>query len=194
MSQLKSLNVNDVKLPSPPAIAMRILETVRKEDPSFQDLARIISADPALTAKLLKMANSSFYSLPKQINLIEKALSVIGLDAVKNIALSFVIAKEMRGTNEGKFDFDHFWKRAVTSAVAAELATSLLKVRVSDVFVCGLLQDIGILVMYTCQPYEYMKVLDEKETSERSVQELEREVFGGPSGNRSRTPRGVGTA
>jgi len=168
----------DIKLPSPPAIAVRILDTVKKEDSSFRDLADIIASDPALTAKILKIANSSFYSPTAKIDSIQRALSLIGVDTLKNIALSFVIAGNMRTTGSEGFDFDFFWKRAITSAVGAELLATLVRHRSDDTFVTALLQDIGIVIMYFCQPTEYAKVLDEKRISGKPIVEIENSVFG----------------
>jgi HD-like signal output (HDOD) protein len=116
----------DIHLPSPPAIAVRILEAVKREETSSDELARIITADPALTSRILKVANSSFYALSSKVDSIQRALTVIGYDALKNIALSFVIVGEMRGQSEDCFDFDFFWKRSVTTAVSGELITSLI--------------------------------------------------------------------
>lgn len=178
MQKLKSLNLNDTKLPSPPAIAIRILDVVRKNEPSFQELARIISADPALTAKLLKVSNSAIYSLPNKINTIEMALSVLGVDVVKNIALSFVISKDLTGSSDSKFNFDLFWKRAVTAAVGAELLAKLLRIHSKDVFVCALLQDIGVLLMYLCRRDDFLRVLDEREASSEPLHLIEKKVFG----------------
>src|SRR5512140_2775894 len=125
--RLQQLITDQLSLPSPPAIAVQILNAVQRDDVSLHDLARIISADPALTAKLLRVANSSFYSLPNQITSIERALTVLGTNVIKNIALSFAIAGDLRGSEQGGFDFNYFWRRSVTSAVAAELLTSLLQ-------------------------------------------------------------------
>ena len=111
----------DIKLPSPPAIAVRILEAVKKEETSFEELARIITADPALTSKILSVANSPIYALPSEVDSIQRALTVIGCSALKNIALSFVIASELRSPSDNGFDFDYFWKRSVTAAVSGEL-------------------------------------------------------------------------
>lgn len=172
------VSLHEIKLPSPPAIALRILEAVKKDDASFEELARIILVDPALTAKILKVANSSFYSMPNKINTIEKALSVLGMNVTKNIALSFVIAKEFIGAENLGFDFKYFWKRAVTCAVAAELLATKLSYRNEELFVTALLQDIGVLILYLGRPNEYRQVLEEKRITEVSIRGSEQKVFG----------------
>ena len=171
-------DLSGIKLPSPPAIAVRILEAVKKEETSFDELARIITADPALTSKILRVANSPMYALPAKVNSIQRALTVIGCSALKNIALSFVIAKEMRAQSEDGFDFDFFWKRSVTAAVSGELIASLVGLQSDDIFVSALLQDIGIVIMYLSNPDDYKNVLEEKKRTEQPIIDVEKQVFG----------------
>lgn len=178
MTALEDKGLADIKLPSPPAIAVRILEAVKKEETSFDELAKIITADPALTSKILRVANSPIYAIPTKVDSIQRALTVIGCNALKNIALSFVIAKEMRSQSDDTFDFDYFWKRSVTAAVSGELISALIGVKSDDIFVTSLLQDIGIVIMYLSKHDEYIKVLEEKKSSSLSVVAAEKNVFG----------------
>jgi diguanylate cyclase (GGDEF)-like protein len=150
---------NKVNLPSPPAIAVQILSTVQKEDFSLDDLEQIISADPALTSKMLRLANSSFYGLPSKVSNISRALAILGTNVIKNIALSFVIAADLRNGDESYFNFDYFWRRSVTTAVAAELVFEAIGEKDEDIFVTALLQDIGILVMFLSQGDSYVDIL-----------------------------------
>ena len=167
-----------IKLPSPPAIAIRILETVKGADSSSGELSEVISADPALAAKILKLANSSLYGLTVPVDSIKKAVTVIGINALKNIALSFVIVKELRGHAEGGFDFDFFWKRSLTAAVGADLLSPVVNGKSDDLFVTALLQDIGIVIMYLSEKADYLKVLDERMTAGTPLQATERRIFG----------------
>jgi diguanylate cyclase (GGDEF)-like protein len=154
-NEIERLIKEQIHLPSPPAIAVKILNTVRDEKSSMADLERIISADPALTSKMLRIANSAFYSLPNEVSNISRALSILGTNVIKNIALSFVISGDLRGTSDSIFDFDYFWRRAVTAAVAAELVMGLVAKKDDDIFVTGLLQDIGVLILYRAKGREY---------------------------------------
>ncbi len=178
MSVIKQLIKDDIRLPSPPSIAIRILKAVKKGDASYSELANIISSDPSLTAKTLKVVNSSFYALREKVGSLEKALAILGLNTMKNIALSFVMANELRSNSDGGFDFNFFWKRSVTAAVAADLSANLIDKESQDAFVSGLLQDIGIAVMYFSRDDEYLKVLDEKTAGELSVEAAENIIFG----------------
>ncbi|NNL76715.1 MAG: GGDEF domain-containing protein [Desulfobacterales bacterium] len=178
MTLMDAFFKDDIQIPSPPSIAVRILDAVKKDEASFDELAKIISSDPALSAKILKVTNSSFYALPQKIDSIPKALSVLGTHTLKNIALSFVIAKGVRGPSEGMFDFDFFWKRALTAAVSADILSPVISDKNEDIFVTALLQDIGITIMYLCRTGDYLKVLDEKRISSAAIEEAEKKIFG----------------
>jgi len=158
-AEIEKLVKGQINLPSPPAIAVQILSTVQAEDYSLNDLEQIITADPALTGKLLRIANSSYYSLPSTISSVSRALSVLGTNVIKNIALSFVITTELHRDEDSFFDFDYFWKRSVTAAVAAELVAQSIGEKNDDLFVTALLQDIGILIMYLNKGEDYVGAL-----------------------------------
>ncbi len=166
------------KIPSPPAVAVRVLEAVKDERQGFESLTRIISADPALTAKTLSLVNSSFYGLPQQITDLNQAISILGTDTIKNIALSFVIIKSYRGKKNDGFDYDYFWRRAITAAVAAEMLRTKLDIKNGPFFTAALLMDLGVILMYLSNPKSYLRVLDLKRATGKCVCEAEREVFG----------------
>ena len=167
-----------IRLPSPPVIAVRLLDVVKKEDFSFGHLAAIIEADPALTAKVLRLANSPLYGLPSEVDSIERALVVLGADAVKNIALSFVLTKDLRRSPGRGFDLDLFWRRSVTAAVAAKVLASLFRLRDDGIFISALLQDLGIIVMYSAKREDYLRVMEEKRLSGVGLHAIEKLIFG----------------
>lgn len=176
--ELRQLIEDQINIPSPPAIAVQILDAVQQEESSIQELVRIISADPALTGKMLKVANSSFYSLQNKVTSVERALSVLGTEVIKNIALSFVIASELRDDGHPSFNFDYFWRRSITSAVAAELLKNLLDYQNDDIFVTALLHDIGVLLLYTSKRDEYVTLLRERYNTQAQLTDLEQREFG----------------
>lgn len=176
--ELHHLIRDQINLPSPPAIAVRILETVQNKDSSLKDLEKIISADPALTGKMLRIANSAFYSLPSEITNVGRALSILGTNVIKNIALSFVIAGNMRGEEDPFFDFEYFWRRAVTAAVATKMVMALLETKNEDIFVAGLLKDLGVLTMYLTKGQDYVQTLREcRATKGTGLVDFEQEKY-----------------
>jgi diguanylate cyclase (GGDEF)-like protein len=163
MKSYDDLVKGDFQLPSLPEVAMRILDAVKQDE---------------FTAKILKMANSSFYGLTQKVSTIEKAISILGSTALKNVALSFVISREFRKNASIGFDFDYFWKRAVTAAIAADLTGKRVSSKNDDLFVAGLLMDIGVIIMYMTRPEEYLHVLYERKLSDFPVEAIEKTFFG----------------
>jgi two-component system, cell cycle response regulator len=178
MQPVQALISGRIRLPSPPLIAVKILEEVRKDDFTFQDLAYLIESDPALTARILKASNSSYFNPRSKVTSIEKALGLLGSATVTNIALSFVIVSELQAESSGAFDTTIFWKRALTAAVAAEMISTLVGSPYRDIFVISLLQDIGILVMHGSKPHDYQKVFQYREQHQTPLCEAEQEIFG----------------
>jgi diguanylate cyclase (GGDEF)-like protein len=166
-----------VRLPSPPAIALKILEAVRQEENSFDDLAQIVRSDPSLSVRILKVANSSLYGLSQPIDSLAQATGLIGTDALKNIALSFVIVQEFQNAPQGSFDLDYFWRRAITAAVAADVLGGAVGHKDHDLFVSGLLQDIGVLILFLSLPEAYITVLDNKRVSGDTTCAAEKKQF-----------------
>jgi len=178
VKSVKSLITGKIRLPSPPQIAIKILETVRKDTFTFRDLAHLIESDPALTARILKTANSSYYNPTSRVASIEKALALLGTHAVTNIALSFVIVSEFQAAASGTFDTTLFWRRALTAAVAAETTAALSGKPNHDIFVIALLQDIGILVMNSSSPQAYQQVFELKQVEKIPLLDAEKQIFG----------------
>jgi diguanylate cyclase (GGDEF)-like protein len=178
LEDVRFLISQKLELPSPPTIVMRILEAVQDDDSCFAELGKIISADPSLTAKLLRVANSSMYGFGGRVKNIESALAILGINALKNIALSFIIVRKWQGDSSSVFDFDYFWKRSVTAAVAARMLAPMVNYDSNDIFVSGLLQDIGVLVFFQHRTDAYMEVLALKNSTERPGHIIERQQFG----------------
>ncbi len=144
----------------------------------MQQMADIISSDPALSAKLLRVANSSIYGLSYKVGSIDKALTVLGINVLKNIALSFVISEELRNASEVGFDLEYFWRRAVTAAVAADLTAKMVGQSNEDAFVTALLADIGILLLQRDDPVGYQALLDEHAANGSLISEVEKKHYG----------------
>jgi len=166
-----------VKLPTLPAVAARIIDNITNEDFSPKALADLIMIDPALSVKVLSIANSPLYAMQEKVDSVHRAVEVLGANIVRNLALSFSIIDGMTGAGFEEFDHKGFWERSVIRAVAADTASRLLN-RYSDaVFSVGLLADIGKLLMYLVRPGDYMRVLSEIAFAGTKDYEIERTIF-----------------
>jgi putative nucleotidyltransferase with HDIG domain len=131
-----------------PEITVKIIELVEDPSSTAQDLHNVISNDPALCSRILKVVNSSFYGLPGQIGSINRAIVLLGLNAVKNIAISASLAKLFRGGELcPNFAARDLWQHSIITATAAKLVADELAMGIPDeAFLSGLIHDIGVMV------------------------------------------------
>jgi len=138
-----------------------------------------IKADPAITAKILKASNSSFFGLRSECKGIERAVPLLGTMVVTSLALSFSLSESAITEGPLKSRFDSYWKQSIIQSAAAELlATKLGNELKYDSFLIGLLQDIGHLAMLRSIPNELLPVLEQAEEQQRNSSEVESEVLG----------------
>ncbi len=131
-----------------PEITLKIIDLVEDPSSTAQDLHQIISNDPALCSRILKVVNSSFYGLPGQIASINRAIVMLGLNAVKNIAIAASLAKLFRGGDlTPSFSAKDLWTHSNATAAACKLICSELGLGLGDeAYLAGLIHDIGVMV------------------------------------------------
>ncbi len=167
------------ELPTLPTVASEIITLTAREDTTLTDIGDLVSKDTGLSAKILKVSNSSFYSFPQQISSINQAVSILGINAVRSLVLSFSFLTIKTGKKKGLFNFENFWKRSLSEAVASKLILEHVKnADTEEIFVCGLLQNLGQLILARTFPDEYEKVLQQVEEGQYDALNTEEEVFG----------------
>jgi len=131
-----------------PEITLKIIDLVENPDSTAQDLHEVISGDPALCSRILKVVNSSFYGLPGQIGSINRAIMMLGLNAVKNIAIAASLAKLFRGGElTPNFSARDLWQHSNAVAAAAKMIADRRGFAFADeAYLAGLMHDIGIMV------------------------------------------------
>jgi putative nucleotidyltransferase with HDIG domain len=168
--QLKSSK----NLPTLPHILLRIIEVCNGEETNFKELSRIIETDPALTSNILRMINSPYFSLPNKVFNLDQALVLIGMDAVKNIAISASIHQVFKTEQKSSpLHLKAFWRHSLMCALLARaLAKKLQYPNPDEAFLTGLLHDIGKLVLWVNFPKEYEKaVVSSQGSSDRLLSE-----------------------
>jgi diguanylate cyclase (GGDEF)-like protein len=167
------------RLPSMPGIALKLVEAIQKPDPDFREIARLISSDAALSAKLLKIINSPFYGILNKITTVDQAIKMLGLNTVKNLSLSLILKTSFLKKGAGGLNLAAFWKNSLVGAVAAKLLAGRIKIKnPEDAFFLGLLKDIGSLTLAYLLPDQYSVVLAEIEKKKINFQDAENQVFG----------------
>lgn len=137
-----------VDFPSPSRVATEIITLARDPDIEMSRVATAISRDPAMTAKILRIANSAFYSQRRPSQNLRQALVIIGLNAALTLALSFSLVSAVRALRPIGIDYPRFWRRALLAATAARAFAEATKApHAEDIFLAALLQDIGVLAI-----------------------------------------------
>jgi diguanylate cyclase (GGDEF)-like protein len=148
------------RLPSLPAVALEVIDLVQRPDIGVEDLAKAIGNDPALSAKVLRTVNSSFYAQARTISTIEQAIVILGLNSVRTLALGFALVDTMRRSEGAGFDYAGFWERSLLSAVTARtLAGQVMPARREEAFLSGLLHQLGVLALNEVLGERYQAIL-----------------------------------
>ncbi len=144
-------------LPSLPTVALDVLRICQDPDSDIGALAEGLSRDPILASKVLQMANSAYYNRGEEVTSLNRAAVMLGLRALKVLALGFTLASELpnKGTSGG-FDLQLFWHRSLVNAVAGRsIAASIRSSKTEESFLCGLLSQIGKLALAKTAPERY---------------------------------------
>ena len=135
-------------LPTLPTVASQVVTLTSREDTTLAEVGDLVSQDVALTSKILKVANSAFYSFPQQIGSIQQAVSMMGTNAVQSLVLSFSLLSIKHSNVAQRFDFDKFWEDSIGAALCAKLIISKVpNADADEVFVSALLQNLGQMVL-----------------------------------------------
>jgi two-component system cell cycle response regulator len=168
------------ELPTLPTVASKLISLTAREDATLADIGALVSRDISLSAKILKVSNSAFYSFPQQIGSIQQAVSILGMNAVRSLVLSFSFLSIKGGRGVSRFNFEKFWERSLASAVATRLILEQVKdIDAEEGFCTGLLQNLGELILARTFAKEYEALLHQLEEKPGNNREAEREVFGG---------------
>lgn len=165
-------------LPSLPAVVMELLGSIEQEDVDIAVLARKVSHDQALTAKTLRLANSSAYGLAMKVTTIQQAITFLGFQTTRNLITAAALTGCFPNRHCAGFDDKAFWRHSVASAVCARMLARHLRVNQDIAFTAGLLHDIGRLVLVTLHPQRYADVIAERRRTDGLMLEVEREVIG----------------
>jgi diguanylate cyclase (GGDEF)-like protein len=156
LGHLKSKLKASLNFPSPPAIAQQIITLARDPSTDISQVAVAISRDPALAAKLLRVANSALYSRQRKSTNLRQALIMLGLQGATTLALGFSLVGTYMRLKSNGVDYDRYWRRAILSASAARCFGALQNTSaVDDIFLAALLQDIAILGIDRAAPDFY---------------------------------------
>ncbi len=146
----KDLNPED--LPVPSKQTMQLMQYTLREDAQIETLTRLISINPGLTAQLLGLVNSAFFGFRHNINTISDAVVTMGMKRLRNLVLCFSVKEVLSKKKISGFDNNTFWEDSVRRGVSAQQIGYLVNGPVEEAFTAGMLQDIGLLVLFSMEP------------------------------------------
>lgn len=152
--------VDNPKLPTPPALTLRVLEHANRPNCSISEIGKLISHDPALCGRMLRLVNSSLYGLQRSVTSIDRALNLLGLNHVRSLVLSLSLPT-LRFHSTSTERMMQYWKNSVTIAIVCrEMATRLRWPDPDSEMVAGLLCDFGVLLLHETFPEQAARLVE----------------------------------
>ena len=165
--------------PPLPTVAGRVMELTADPKSSVQDLMKVVNADQSLAMMILKMANSPFFGLSRNVDSLNQALTLLGFTEIRNMVLARAIFDSFKNLDQSNgFGMRQFWRHSLVCGLGAKIIGAELGWSGNDFFVAGLIHDIGKLVMYMTFSTEFSKAIDIMEPEKQMAFEAERNIFG----------------
>jgi len=145
-------SIKPADLPAPPEAALQIMRACSREVANSAEIANLAATDPVLTAELLRVVNSPFFGLGREIKSIPRAITILGQRALRNLALCISVRDALKQDAIPGFDTTIYWEDALRRAVSARILAQKSTMDIDECFTAGLLQDFGLLVMFYLNP------------------------------------------
>jgi len=169
----------NLELPSLPDIYFQVSRMINDPRFSLENISQVILKDPALSARLLKLVNSSFYGFQSRIDTISRAIVVVGVDELKNLILITSVIDSFQNIPTDLVNMTDFWMRSIRCALLARcLAKKSFFLHSERLFVAGLLHDIGSLVLYLKFPQQSALVLKQAANERQILPALQQDIIG----------------
>jgi putative nucleotidyltransferase with HDIG domain len=178
MSILDTIAAKAGNLPALPQVAIKVMEQVRDPDTTIKSLEEVISTDQALVAKVLRIANSTFYGMRGEVSELRRALVILGFNTIRSIVLT-ASTEAMYRSKSSNFKERILWEHALAVGLASRTISREINFPAAEeAFTAGLLHDIGKVVLDNNQGEKYQQVIEQVYNEGSSFVEAEREVFG----------------
>lgn len=180
-AEIQDLVKNATNLISLPEVSLRVNELANDPNSTADDMGKVISQDPALVARMLRIANSAFYGLSMEVETITRAIAILGTNKIRDLVISTAASDTFDGIPNSLITMQDFWHHSLYCGLLAQILSKKSKKANSEsIFIAGLLHDIGQLLMFNQLPeksHEAILLLMEG-TEELETFEAERHVFG----------------
>lgn len=182
-NKVKRVVSNIRNLPTPPIVFHQIQKVINNPGVSAGHIAGILAEDPAMSVKVLKLTNSAFYGLSREVDSVKQAVIIVGLEAIKNLVLSASVLDMFKGKNIDQEAQEQFWRHSLASGFACRLLARQIRSRgivdQDSSFSAGLLHDVGKMIIICFLPEENAQLQQERQSNQYSSDfELEERVLG----------------
>ena len=181
-SRLLNIQRFITRMPSFSTTVAKVLNICSNPDAAAGDLNRVISYDPVLTGKLIKLINSAYYGLQNRVTSLTRAIIMLGINTVKNMVLSTSVLASFSGKlNIAALTIDDFWEHSLGVAVIAKAIARQQQVPMDELeefFVAGLMHDLGKIPLINCCPELYQRALDAAKRSRSALRLAEIDAIG----------------
>lgn len=166
-------------LPSVPFVIYEVTKVIEDPLASATQLGDIISKDQGLVTKVLSVANSPLYGIPRRVATIDFAIVILGFNHIKNIVIALSMMETVKKIGDKNFDQKKYWMHSImTASTAKRLADDLGYHASGEAFTAGLLHDLGLPIINKCFNKEYVQILETQQSGEASFETAESELLG----------------
>jgi HD-like signal output (HDOD) protein len=170
---------NVYNLPAIPAIMMELTKLLEKPSVTTTELAKAIGRDQGIASKVLSIANSPFYGLPRKVSTIDFAILIIGLQDMKNIVTALSMVEAFKNKTDKNLNQKEFWLHSIMTGLASKkIAEDLGYKSGSEAFIAGLIHDLGIPVLHKYFHTNFIVICEKVNTNKISYMEAEFDVLG----------------
>ncbi len=177
--EIQDLFKSEIQIPSLPDIYYDFKEAMDDPEGSFEEVSNIISTDPGLSTRLLRIVNSAYFGFPSKIETISHAIGVVGLEQLNNLVISTVIMERFKGIPNSILNMESFWKHSIACGLGAKIISSHAgELNKERFFVAGMLHDIGRLIIALTSPFNILSVFMRCKSENIPLQESEKDILG----------------
>lgn len=169
------------RMPSLSPTVAKILQVANDPTSSANDLNKVISLDPVLAGKVLKLVNSAYFGFSEKVTSTVRAIVMLGLNTIKNLALNTAAMETMTDTTQGGLNMDEFWRHLLATGVCAKLIARKIGIHqnfVEDYFLGGMMHDIGKVILNRINPGGYGKLITASKQTSKPLSIYETAIFG----------------
>jgi len=176
---IEQILAHSSELSSLPESVSQLNELMQKENVNISEISDIVSSDPVLSARILKTVNSPFYGFPATIDTIAYAITILGIDSIRYLAVTSTVISNFAKQRNSIFPLESFWRHSFATAVIAQQLAKAIKFPYQErLFTCGLLHELGGLLIGMSEPEVYRQVISNANQNKITIAEAEKNLIG----------------